>query len=96
MPGGLEKQPLLRIHLLCFNRSDLEKLRIELIDILEKASPFAWIRSNFLLIHIVKKLQFPAILLNFTNRILAIDQVRPELLQIVCMGITSAHSYNGD
>ena len=41
LPGRFQQQPLLRIEALCFPGRDFEKLRIELVDAVQKPSPLA-------------------------------------------------------
>src|SRR5271166_840334 len=52
-PGCLEKNPLLRIHCFRLQRRNVEKQRIELIDIIDKAAPSSingsrFVRTGFL------------------------------------------------
>ena len=61
LPGRLQKEPVLRIHIRRFARRDSEELRIKLVDPIEKSAAPGDGFSNQTRLRIVESLDIPAI-----------------------------------
>src|SRR6516164_966199 len=95
-PGGLEKNPLLRIHCFCLQRRNVEKQRIELVDVIDKAAPPGINSSGFLRIGFLQSLPIPTIRWDFASAVTSLFQVLPEFLDISRPGIPSGNANDSD
>src|SRR5690349_9455712 len=96
MPGGFEKNSLLRVHQLSFFMRNVEKQRIELINTADKTSPLT---VDFSLLHSVRTVirsEIPTFLGDFNNTVFPSGNVFPELLKSIGIRISSAHTDNGN
>ena len=83
LPSCLEQQPVLRIHVGRFPRRDAEKLRIELVDAIDKAAaPRDGLAGNARL-RIIKAFDVPPIRRHVADRLAALDQQFPERVGVV-------------
>ena len=97
LPGRLQQQPVLRVHVGRFARRDAEKLRIELVDAVhESAAPRDRLAGNARL-RIVKALDVPPIRRHFADGLAALDQEFPKRLGAIdSAGKTAADSDDCD
>ena len=97
LPGRFEQQPMLRIHVGRFARRDAKKLRIKLVDLIQKP---AALREDFPAIPgsgIVEPLDIPSIGRHIADRLAPLDQQFPERFGVIdAAGKAAADSDDGD
>ena len=98
VPGALQEQPLLRIEAGRFARRNSEKLCIEVVDVVEKAAPFGVAQATVAGIGsgLEKALQRPALARDLADRIQPLQQVLPELVEVVGIGKTPVQADDSD
>jgi len=94
VPGGFQKQPVLRIENGRFHGPEAKKRRIEFFNVLK-------IRSRFHVIGIAKKIFIHAGIDQFLRRIMAhgrhpVFYVLPEFVRVCGIGKRAGHADNGD
>ena len=95
LPGGLEQEPMLRIHVGSFPRRDAKKLRIELIDCVNKSSAQGDGFSSHTRFGVVISLHVPAIGRHLPDAFPAFDEKFPKgFLRTHAAGKTATDSNN--
>src|ERR1700751_419437 len=88
---------MLRIHIGCFSGCNSEKLRIKLVDRIDKSSPSSDRSAGQTRLRVVKSLDVPSIRRYFTNRFASLCEQLPQRFEIIhATGKTAADSDDGD
>ena len=95
-PGHFEQQALLRVHSRSFARRDAEKLRIELIHLLDKAAPSRADFARHSWIRIVNLVEIEAVGRHFRDCVHAVANRLPELPRTAAAGKPAADSNDRD
>src|SRR5260370_12071381 len=95
LPCGLEEEPMLRIHVRRFPRRDTKKLRIKLIDGVNKSAPKGDGCATYARFSIIVSRHVPAIGWHFNDAFSAFDEKLPKgILRTHATGETAADSNN--
>ena len=95
-PGYFEQKALLRIHPRRLARRDAEELGIELIDLIDKATPSRVYLARDSWIRIVNLVEIEAVGGHFGDCVESVADGMPELLRTAAAGKTAADSDNRD
>ena len=88
---------MLRIHIGRFSGCNSEKLRIKLVDRIDKSSPPSDRTAGQTRFRVIKPLDVPSIRRHFTNRFASLCEQPPQRFEIIyATGKTAADSDDGD
>ncbi|MNF42785.1 hypothetical protein D3C84_238490 [compost metagenome] len=94
--GLLQEQPGLGVHALGFGGRNLKEQRVERVDIPDKTAPLAVVLAPHSATGVEVLLPVPALGGNFSDAVAPFQQVLPELLEAVGLGITATEPDDGD
>ncbi len=94
--GALQEQAFLRIGGRGVARRNIEKHRVEFVDAVDKAAPFAVGLVFPVAVGVEIQAVIPALRRNLADAVLAVFQVVPELLHVGGARITPGQADNGD
>ncbi len=94
--GALQEQALLRIGEFRMKRRHIEKHRVEFVDAVDEAAPFAVSHAGLVAVWIEVQTVVPALRGDFGDAVLAVFEVVPERLYIVGLRVASGQTDDGD
>ncbi len=86
----------MRIHGLRLGRRDVEKQRVEAVDVFQRPQPVAVDLAGCLDPVVPEPLDVPARRGYLADAVASFLEIVPELRQIGCLRVTSGHPYDGD
>ena len=97
LPGELEQEPLLRVHLGRFPGGDAEEGGIEAIDVIENPGRPRVAPARHLGVGMVVELRAPALLVYLADEIASLREAVPQRLRArSAAGKAAGHSHDGD
>ena len=96
VPTGFQEEALLRVHAFGFARRDVEKQRIEAVEVVQSAQPAAIGLARGRFARLIVLVDAPALGRDLGNAIAPFRDVAPELVERARLRELAGHANDGD